>query len=386
MSVFKGYLKIIWKNIGIVISYMGFFYAISIMIIMNIPSQQKKTFNMEKMNISVIDEDQSVLSEALTDYLAKTNTVTRTTMNREELARKIYSRNTEYVLRIPEGFGGHITDGSIKLAVTKVPDSSSGYYLDSCIEQFSRTASAFVSSGYTDEEAARLTLSAAGAEPDVQMIDTGKRTDDNWPNYAYTFQYFPYLYISLMIYSISYVLIAFSSREIRMRTLSSPVSPVSQTFQAISAFVLLFLVFWVLSLLMPAATKGIDFYTSPLAGYYILNSLALLVSSISIGFLIGNLVRSQEAVAAAANIIALGMSFLCGVFVPMDLLGSGVRSMARFLPVYWYEIANGLLAENTTITGQNRSTILTAIAIQAAFALAIITVTLFIIHKKHQEA
>lgn len=35
--------------------------------------------------------------------------------------------------------------------------------------------------------------------------------------------------------------------------------------------------------------------------------------------------------------VSLGISFMSGVFVPLSMLGSTVKKIARFIPVYWYE-------------------------------------------------
>ncbi len=386
MPVFKGYLKIIRANLGVVISYTVIFLIISVMITMAMPKSRKESFRLTKQNVTVVDEDESTLSRALIRFLKTTNTVTESAMNRTELSRKLYARSTEYILRIPSGFGAHFADGSVKLAVTKVPGSSAGYYLDACISQFTRTASAFIRSGYTEEEAAKRTLAASDVSTNVKIADMGKISEENRTNYAYLFGYFPFLYLSLMICSISYVMIAFSDREIRRRMAAAPVSSTWQTIQAVAAFALLFLVFWLASLLLPLTVKGRGFYTDPLAGYYVLNTFTLLIDSVAIGFLVGTLVHSLEAISALANIIGLGMCFLCGVFVPMDLLGKGVRSAAQFLPVYWYEITNNLLAENTALSSADRSSVFWSAGIQMAYALAVVAVTLFAAKKMRREA
>ena len=62
--------------------------------------------------------------------------------------------------------------------------------------------------------------------------------------------------------------------------------------------------------------------------------------SLAISFLIGVLVEKEEVINGVVNVISLGMSFTCGVFVSMSVLGKGVRAFAHFLPVYWYEIVN----------------------------------------------
>ncbi|MGI6206551.1 MAG: ABC transporter permease [Anaerovoracaceae bacterium] len=386
MPVFKGYLKIIEKNLGFTISYFVIFLIICIMIVLMIPGKQTESFSAERQQITVIDNDESAISKALIEYLSINNDVTEGKMDKAELTRQLYARSTEYILQIPEGYGANFADGDVALDTTKVPGSAAGYYLDATINNFVRTASAFVKSGYTQEEAADRTIEAADTKADVTIVDTGKRDENSKPFYSYTFTYFPYLYLMLMITVISTVMISFSNREIRSRMLASPVSSVSQTIQAAAAFCIQFVILWLVTLLMPLVARGADFYTSSLAGYYVINSLCLLVVSSAIGFLTGSLITKPVAVAAVANIVALGMCFLCGAFVPMEYMGSSVKSVAKFLPVYWYEIANNTLAENQSLSAANHNLVFQCYAIQLAFAAAIFVVTLFIVKKRNQEA
>ena len=37
-----------------------------------------------------------------------------------------------------------------------------------------------------------------------------------------------------------------------------------------------------------------------------------------------------------ANVVGLGMSFLCGIFVPQAILSDNLLQVSRFLPAYWY--------------------------------------------------
>ena len=201
----------------------------------------------------------------------------------------------------------------------------------------------------------------------------------------YTFQYLPYIYLSITIFIIGYVLQSFSGREIRRRMLAAPDSTVSQSLQAVAALGLVFLVFWAASMLLPAAAGSLAFYTSPLRGLYLLNSLAFLLVSLSIGFLTASLVKSRQGLAAMANVVGLGMCFLCGVFVPMRYLGTGVLAAARFLPAYWYETANNLLSDTAVLSRSARAAVRQAIWIELAYALAIFAVTLFLRKKKDQN-
>ena len=56
------------------------------------------------------------------------------------------------------------------------------------------------------------------------------------------------------------------------------------------------------------------------------------------------------AVGMISQIVGLGMSFLCGVFIPQTMLGSGVLAIGKLFPVYWYVRATDLLSGAQTGT------------------------------------
>ena len=98
--------------------------------------------------------------------------------------------------------------------------------------------------------------------------------------------------------------------------------------------------------------------------------------SVTIAYLIGTFVKNQEALSGIVNIVSLSMSFICGVFVDLDYLSSGVRKAAQFFPVYWYERVNNLVAEYGASAGLVKTEILQGIGIQLVFAAAFICITM----------
>ena len=71
-------------------------------------------------------------------------------------------------------------------------------------------------------------------------------------------------------------------------------------------------------------------------------------------------------------VLTLGMSFLCGVFVSLEILGKGVRTVAHFLPVYWYEVNNNLIAGNRTLSSSQMTELCQGLIIQLLFAAALL--------------
>ena len=70
----------------------------------------------------------------------------------------------------------------------------------------------------------------------------------------------------------------------------------------------------------------------------------------------------------------------------MDLLSSGVRKAAQFLPVYWYETANEILMDYGEIPGDIRNRLAGAIGIQLVFAAAFVCVTLAVAKKRQRSS
>ena len=105
---------------------------------------------------------------------------------------------------------------------------------------------------------------------------------------------------------------------------------------------------------------------------YMANAFTLV--SLAISFAISAVVRRDVIISGIVNVLSLGMSFTCGVFVSMDVLGKGIRTFAQFLPFYWYESVNQILAMNGSFTAQQQWGICKGMGIQALFAIAIVCV------------
>lgn len=56
----------------------------------------------------------------------------------------------------------------------------------------------------------------------------------------------------------------------------------------------------------------------------------------SIAFALGNLIKNKDIINSIINVIALGSSFLCGAFVPIEFLPDSVLKIAHILPSYYF--------------------------------------------------
>ncbi len=85
------------------------------------------------------------------------------------------------------------------------------------------------------------------------------------------------------------------------------------------------------------------------------------------------------------NIIALGSSFICGVFMPQSLLGDSVLAFAKFLPTYWYVKSNELIYGLSDFSFESLKPIFINMLIILGFAIVIFAITFVIGRFKRKE-
>jgi ABC-2 type transport system permease protein len=104
------------------------------------------------------------------------------------------------------------------------------------------------------------------------------------------------------------------------------------------------------------------------------NVLALLplvlvggISFIALGMCIGGRVNTEDATAALSNLIVLPMTFLGGVFFPLDSAPAPVRVIAHFLPLTY--LVDGL--QNVAVRGHSFTSTLPDLGVLLLFAAAL---------------
>ena len=104
MTVFKGYLKILKKNLGMLLMYLVIFFAIAIALQASARKEHLGTFEKTRINIAVADRDQSELSQGLIRYLSTIHNVSEISSEPSVMQEELFYRNTSYIVQIPENF------------------------------------------------------------------------------------------------------------------------------------------------------------------------------------------------------------------------------------------------------------------------------------------
>ncbi len=385
MQVFKVYFKIAKKQLRGAVFYVVIFGALMFMMSMQTSEEAGGRFQTQALDITVIDEDKSEASRALTSYLGGIhNLVELPDTQRETLFDNLYYNWISYVLVIPLGYEERLseldTDGLVQSS--KMANSARGYFVDEQIDEYLSSVTIYLSSGYTLEEALGKTadILEKGEAPEVLQFETSAGKSVN-TMMIYFFQYFPYIFLSVMIMGMGPVLIVFYRRELNSRMQCSALSSLSVNVQLAAGCIVHTLAFWILFMLGALAIYGSSDLFSEKGLLLIGNSLAFLPVGTSITLLLGTAVsagvrRNLDSILnMAANVIGLGMSFLCGIFVPQYLLGDGVLKVAHFLPAYWYVRAGNMIG-GLSDEVMSYTTYRTCIGMQLLFFAAISAVYL----------
>lgn len=380
MTVFKGHMKIIGQNKMLILLYVAIFFGCTILF-QSTAGKTETSYQAEKLNIGIVDEDGGSLAESLTEYLGNLHHLIPIENDVSEIQEKLYYREVDYVVRIPKNFYKKCIEGDEKLSVTKIPDTYSGSYVDQQINSFLNNARTYQASGFTEAESA----SALEKTQSVKVTFSNDEKSIEDAPYVYYFRYMPYLFLALFGFVMGNILIVFQNPNLKKRMAASPVSGRRQSLEGILCMSLEGLTLWIFVIVIGILFYGRDFYTSENFVYYLLNSVSMLFVDIALAYLMGTIAPNRDALTGIANIISLGMCFLGGVFVPLEFMGSHVKAVSHFLPIYWYEKANDLLANFAYMTVSIREQFFKAVIIQLVFVGAFICLTLVIEKYKRVE-
>lgn len=373
MTVFKGYMKVIRQSRWLILMYVAIFFACTLLM-QSAAGKTEKSFQAESLKIGIADEDGGMLALALSTYLDNFHEVIPLENDISAMQEKLFYRDVEYIVRIPENFYRKCIVSGGMLPVTTVPDTYSGIYVDQQINSFLNNARTYQAAGFTEAEAASALERTQSVK--VTFLKDGKNTED--APYVYYFRYMPYLFLALSGFVMGNILIVFHNPDLKKRMAASPVSGRRQSLEGILCMSLAGIALWIFVIVIAIVFFGKDFYTSGNFAYYLLNSVFMLFVAIALAYLMGTIAPNRDALTGIANIISLGMCFLGGAFVPLEFMGNDVKAVSQFLPVYWYEKANDILADFGHLTASAKGQFLQAIMIQLVFAAAFVCLVLVV--------
>lgn len=374
-------MKILKKNIGLISIYLVIFFSTAMILQASAKKEHLEDFEKTRINLAIADQDDSTLSHALTEYLKTIHNVYRISAEPTVMQEELFYRNAEYIVQIPKDFYKTCIVDENPLSVTKVPGSYSSFYVDQQINAWLNSIRTYTAAGFSQKEAATAALEQSVSE--VTMYHD-EETAVETPGYTYYFRYIPFLFLAVLCYSMGYILLAFRKEDIQKRMLASAISTRRQNLEGLLAMFTISLLLWLIAVVGAGVMYGKELLTSKVLGYYLLNTFLMLTIALSLAYLIGLFMKNINMLNGFSNIISLGICFLSGVFVPMNIMDKKVLMVAQFLPVYWYENVNETLSRYHVVSGKVAVDIWKSMGIEVMFTFALLALILAVSKYKRQ--
>ena len=324
MTVFKAFFKVLRKYKMSLIMYLVISLGI-IYILSSFNTKGNASYYRVSQGIAVRDNDNSEISKGLIEYLSTINEI----KNAEELTDEQITDMTYYT-RILNGEDASM----LKIESTKNAGARMGYSVETEIDSYLNLLSGYLEGGFDMAEAEKLTMEALADNSSVNVIAEVKVEDDK----LFTmFQMLPYGILTMLFSAVLPVILRFGTMLLKKRSdISSKPAYKRQISIALAAG--LVSVFIVIALIALASVLAKEAFTGRW-WLVVINVVTLSITVVMLLVAVSNLNMKPEVASAFTNVVGLSFSFLGGIFVPIEFLGSGAKVIGQFLPTYWYSEA-----------------------------------------------
>lgn len=383
MQVYKTFLKISLKSITSAFAYIIVFLALSLIITKNGNKSDISSFMAEKINVAIVDKDQTTTSKALSKFIGTKNTLHSLNMEKDEWRDELYYRNIDYILVIEKGFEQHLNQADLKRHIKsyKNPDSTSSFIIRSETETFIRNLNYYQNAGFSQDESLKKAAAIGKIRTQTDLVK-GESTIEKPTAMSFFFTFAPYVLLCILINTVGPMLIIWNRKEIKKRTEISSLSLSKRNLALIGAVATFSSLVFIIYLITCMGFFKNDFFT--LQGfYYAVNAFIYLLVCISATYLVAQLSSKLNSLSMWSNGLGLSTSFLCGVFVVRDLLPDHVVTFSKCLPTYWYI---NITEELKYFDGSLSRLAYQSAGMQLLFAIALYALALIIIKNKQQKA
>ena len=115
---------------------------------------------------------------------------------------------------------------------------------------------------------------------------------------------------------------------------------------------------------------------------YAITSLCFAITATSLAYAIGCLIKNVNVISGVQNVIALGLSFISGSFVPPEILAPGILNFSKIFPSYWFVSNNYDIAKIAVFNWNSILPIIGKCGIILAFGVLYFIISRIITTKK----
>lgn len=380
MTVFKTFLKILNKNKIMIIIYTSLLVLFSVT---NMSSNESSmSFSAKKPRVLIVNNDtDNKITNNLIKYIKSNTKEIKIDDNEDARDDALFYEDVNYIIYIPKKYGEDYLNHQDPVIDIKKKNSYNSELAEMILERYLKVSNIYRNS--INDEDMLIDKINETLSKDTKVNITSKLDTNISSKATFYFNFASYAVIASLVYIICLILFSFNEQKIKKRTIISSMNYKKHNKYLLLSNMLLALFIWLFYVIISFIIIGnIMFETQGLI--YIINLLLFTIVSTTMAILLSNILKSKNAISGIINVIALGSSFLCGVFVPLDYLPKVVVSIAHLLPTYYYVNTNEIVTNLDIINIDTLKPIIINMSILVIFSILFIIITNIISKRKRK--
>lgn len=340
MTVFKTFLKVLNKCKVPIIIYTVFLIGFAGFNMQT--SDSSINFVESKPNVLIINEDEETgITKDLMKYIQENSQIVEIQKdNKEAVEDALFYRDVNYIIYIPKQYRQDFLEGKNPQIQIKSTGDYQASYAEMLLNRYLKIANTYQQSIKEEDRLIEKINETLSKQTQVEM--TSKLDTNQLSKAAFYYNFANYSILAGCVYVICLILSSFKQENIQKRTMVSSMNYKTYNRKLLLANSLFAIILWAFYVGLSFILIGDVMFTIH-GGIMIINSFIFTVCALTIAIFIGNLVSNKNAVNGIVNVVALGSSFLCGAFVPMEWLPDSVLGIAHILPSYYYIKTNEIV-------------------------------------------
>ena len=301
MTVYKTFFKVVNKYKFLIIIYTAMLILFAGF---NMQTSQNSTnFVAEKPDVLIINNDkEQKLSKNLVEYIEKNSNIVDIENDEEARNDALFYRDVSYIIYIPENYSKDFLNGlNPEINIKSAGDAGSSY-AEMMLTRYIKVANIYQKELQNEDELIKTINETLEKEAETEI--TSKLDTDNLSRAAFYYNFMNYSILAGCVYVICIIISSFREEKIRKRTVISSMNYKKFNRQLLVSNGALALILWFLYVVLSFILIGdIMFTTHGLI--LIANSFIFSVCSLTIAFLIANLINNKNAINGIINVVAL---------------------------------------------------------------------------------
>ena len=310
MTVYKTFFKVVNKYKFLIIIYTAMLILFAGF---NMQTSQNSTnFVAEKPDVLIINNDkEQKLSKNLVEYIEKNSNIVDIENDEEARNDALFYRDVSYIIYIPENYSKDFLNGlNPEINIKSAGDAGSSY-AEMMLTRYIKVANIYQKELQNEDELIKTINETLEKEAETEI--TSKLDTDNLSRAAFYYNFMNYSILAGCVYVICIIISSFREEKIRKRTVISSMNYKKFNRQLLVSNGAIAFILWLLYVVLSFILIGdIMFTTHGLI--LIANSFIFSVCSLTIAFLIANLINNKNAINGIINVVALRFKFLVWCF------------------------------------------------------------------------